>query len=107
MIKTILIFFIASVFEIAGCYLIWQWLRVQKSAVFGVGGVLLLTLYGVVATFHTSSFAKVYAAYGGIFILVSFFLAYIFDGYKLDKYDFIGMFFIALGISVIYFSPNR
>lgn len=37
-----------------------------------VGGGIALALYGVIATFQTfTSFGRVYAAYGGVFIVLS------------------------------------
>ncbi|MFN6946396.1 MAG: hypothetical protein ACK4ND_15720 [Cytophagaceae bacterium] len=49
MTKTILIFLIASIFEISGCYFVWQWLKNHKPIEQGILGIILLALYGVVA----------------------------------------------------------
>lgn len=66
-----------------------------------------MALYGVVATMQTESFAKVYVVYGGVFILMSLVWSYIFDNYKLDKLDTLGLVLIIIGIIFIYFVPRR
>ena len=63
-------------------------------------------LYGVVATLQTASFARVYATYGGFFIVLSLLWAYKFDGYIPDKFDIIGALIALVGVCVIYFTPR-
>src|ERR1035437_9090953 len=89
-IKTIGIFILAGLCEIGGGYLIWQWLKNDKSLWYGVVGGLILIIYGVVATLQTSNFARVYATYGGFFIVMSLLWAMKFDHFSPDKYDIIG-----------------
>jgi small multidrug resistance family-3 protein len=106
MTKTILVFIIASIFEICGCYFIWQWLKNDKGLGVGILGIILLTLYGVVATLQTGIFAKVYVVYGGVFILTSLVWSYYFDKYKPDLLDSIGLTLIIFGIIIVYFVPR-
>lgn len=71
------IFILAGLCEIGGGYLIWLWLRNDQSAWLGLFGGLLLMAYGVVATFQSfPTFGRVYAAYGGVFIVLSLLWAY-------------------------------
>ena len=65
------LFFLAALFEIGGGYLVWLWLRESKGAVFGILGGLTLAIYGIIPTFQPAHFGRVYAAYGGIFIVSS------------------------------------
>ena len=51
-------FFLAALFEIAGCYSFWLWLRLGKSAWWVVPGLLSLTLFALLLT-------RVEAAYAG------------------------------------------
>ena len=52
----------------------WQWLREGKSWPTGLAGGLIIVLYGVIPTFQTDPhFSRVYAAYGGVFIMLSHF----------------------------------
>ena len=62
--KSISIFIIAGLCEIGGGYLVWLWLKDGKSFWYGIVGGFILVLYGVVATWQTSNFARVYATYG-------------------------------------------
>ncbi len=65
------LFFLSALFEIGGGYLVWLWLRENKGALFGLLGGLTLAVYGIVQTFQPAHFGRVYAAYGGIFIVFS------------------------------------
>jgi small multidrug resistance family-3 protein len=106
-IRTFLIFIIASIFEISGCYFVWQWLKNHKPMEQGILGLVLLGLYGVVATMQAENFAKVYVVYGGVFIMATLVWAYFFDNYKPDKLDIVGLVFITTGIILIYFIPRK
>ena len=68
---TLFLFFLAGLFEIGGGYLVWLWLRENMSWMIGALGGFVLFLYGVIPTFQPSHFHRVYAAYGGIFIIMS------------------------------------
>ena len=72
-IKSIFYFLLAGVFEIGGGYFIWLWLREGKSLIYGIIGALALILYGIIPTLQpeNSNFGRVYATYGGIFIVLS------------------------------------
>ncbi|RDI37555.1 YnfA/UPF0060 family uncharacterized protein [Falsibacillus pallidus] len=69
MINAIVLFIFAGIAEIGGGYLIWLWLREGKPFYWGAFGGIALAIYMVIATFP--SFGKVYAAYGGVFIVLS------------------------------------
>ncbi len=72
MLVTTVIFLMAGLAEIGGGYLIWLWLREGKSIYLGLAGGFGLVLYGIIATFQTfPTFGRVYAAYGGVFIVLS------------------------------------
>jgi small multidrug resistance family-3 protein len=66
-----------------------------------------LHFYGVVATRQASNFARVYATYGGIFIVMSLLWAYKFDNYSPDKYDVIGALIALLGVCIICYVPRN
>ena len=67
--KSIFIFIAAGFCEISGGYLIWLWFKEGKPVGYGLLGALILAAYGVVAALQTSTFGRVYAAYGGVFII--------------------------------------
>ncbi|GHN02590.1 UPF0060 membrane protein YfjF [Cytophagales bacterium WSM2-2] len=104
--KSVLIFILAGICEIGGGYLIWLAIRSGKSIWYGVAGSIILALYGIVATFQKAQFARVYATYGGFFIVMSLVWAYHFDRYSPDKYDIIGALIVLTGVCVIYYAPR-
>jgi small multidrug resistance family-3 protein len=81
-------------------------LKEEKPIWYGLIGGFILALYGVVATLQTANFARVYATYGGIFIVMSLLWSMKFDNYSPDKYDIIGASIALLGVCVIYYSPR-
>lgn len=107
MLYSVFIFVLSGLCEIGGGYLIWLWLREgQPSWLGGIGG-LALVLYGVIATFQVfPSFGRVYAAYGGVFIVMSIIWSFIFDKQIPDKYDVLGAAVCIIGV-LIMILPNR
>ena len=105
-IKSITIFILAGFCEIGGGYLIWLWLKEGKPVYYGFLGGIILVLYGTVATLQTSNFARVYATYGGFFIVMSLIWAYKMDNYVPDKYDVIGALVALIGVAIIYYTPR-
>ena len=104
----IVLFILAGLAEIGGGYLIWQWLREGKPVLWGISGALILALYGIIATFQTfPSFGRVYAAYGGVFIVLSILWGWGIDRKAPDLYDWVGAGICLLGASVILFAPRH
>lgn len=104
--RSILIFVLAGICEIGGGYLIWQTLREEKPLWYSIFGGVVLIAYGVVATLQEANFAKVYATYGGFFIVLSLVWAFLFDKYIPTKYDIIGASIALVGVCIIYYSPR-
>ncbi|HDE7394272.1 TPA: YnfA family protein [Staphylococcus aureus] len=103
MLYPIFIFILAGLCEIGGGYLIWLWLREGQSSLVGLIGGAILMLYGVIATFQ--SFPS-YAAYGGVFIIMSLIFAMVVDKQMPDKYDVIGAIICIVGVLVMLL-PSR
>jgi small multidrug resistance family-3 protein len=106
LIKTVLIFILTGLCEIGGGYLVWLSVREGKSNWYAVAGSLILILYGFVATMQPQNFARVYATYGGYFIVLSMVWAYYFDNFRPDLFDTIGAGIVLLGIAIIYYAPR-
>jgi small multidrug resistance family-3 protein len=104
---TILLFILAGVFEIGGGYLIWLWLREDGNLIFALLGAIVLFLYGIVPTFQPSYFHRIYATYGGIFVVMSLLWGWVFDKTLPDTYDLIGALIILIGVSIIYYWPRK
>jgi small multidrug resistance family-3 protein len=104
---TILLFILAGIFEIGGGYFIWLWIRENKDISFALLGAITLFLYGIVPTFQTSHFHRIYATYGGIFVVMSLLWGWVFDRIPPDTYDIIGCIVILVGVGIIYFWPRE
>jgi small multidrug resistance family-3 protein len=107
LLKSFALFILAGLCEIGGGYLIWLCLKDGKSWWYGALGGLILVLYGIVATWQTANFGRVYAAYGGIFIIMALLWAWKFDGFKPDKYDVIGAIIALIGAGIIIYFPRK
>lgn len=107
MIYTVFLFIIAGIAEIGGGYLIWLWLREGKPLYLGIFGGIVLALYGVIATFQSfSSFGRIYAAYGGVFIILSVLWGWGVDKKIPDLYDWIGASTCLIGVSIMLWAPR-
>jgi small multidrug resistance family-3 protein len=104
---TLLFFFIAGLCEIGGGYLVWLWLRDGMSWLLGAIGGFVLFLYGIVPTFQPSYFHRIYAAYGGIFIVMAVFWGWIFEGIVPDRFDIIGVTIALGGVAIIFYMPRK
>ena len=104
---TLLFFFIAGLCEIGGGYLVWLWLRDDMSWILGALGGFVLFLYGVVPTFQPTHFHRIYAAYGGIFIVMAVFWGWIFEGIASDRFDIIGAATSLAGVAIIFYIPRK
>ncbi len=100
-------FFIAGLCEIGGGYLVWLWLREDYSWIAGALGGLVLFLYGIIPTFQPSNFGRVYAAYGGIFIVMALLWGFVFENVIPDIYDIIGTIIASLGVILIFYYPRK
>ncbi len=101
-VKSLALFALAGLAEIGGGYLVWQWLREGKGILLGVVGGVILVLYGIIPTFQSeSAFGRVYAAYGGIFIVLSILWGMLFDHWRPDRFDLVGGAIALGGVAII------
>jgi len=77
-----------------------------KAPLLGLIGGLILLLYGIVATLQPGDFGRVYAAYGGIFILLSMVWGWQIDGVRPDRFDWYGSLIALFGVLVIMYAPR-
>jgi len=106
MVISLSLFFIAAILEIGGGYMVWQWLREHRTIILGISGGIILFIYGIIPTLQSSHFGRVYAAYGGIFIISSIIWGFLVDRKKPDRYEIIGSVVCIIGASIIFYSPR-
>ena len=104
--KSIIYFLLAGLMEIGGSYLMWLWLREKWAWWVGLAGALVLVGYGIVPTLQPAHFGRVYAAYGGVFIVLSILWGWLIDGVKPDLSDVVGMAICSVGVGVIMYRPR-
>ena len=104
--RSALFFFLAGLMEIGGGYLMWLWLRERWAWWVGALGALVLVGYGVVPTLQPANFGRVYAAYGGVFVVLSLLWGRLFDGFRADRWDLLGALLCLAGVLVIMFGPR-
>lgn len=107
MVKSLLYFVLAGLCEIGGGYLIWLWLRENKSFWCAVLGAILLICYGIIPTLQPANFGRVYAAYGGVFIALSILWGWQVDKTVPDKFDLLGCIVALIGVFIIMYAPRR
>ena len=104
--KSMVYFLLAGLCEIGGGYLVWLWLREGKSIGLAVIGAIVLVLYGIIPTLQSSNFGRVYAAYGGVFVVLSILWGWRIDKIAPDKFDLIGGLVALAGVFIIMYAPR-
>ena len=100
-------FFLAALFEIAGCYAFWMWLRQGKSAWWIAPALLSLTLFALLLTKIEANYAgRAYAAYGGIYIVASIGWLWLVEQRAPDRWDLLGAAICLVGAGVILLGPR-
>ena len=100
------LFLLAALAEIGGGYLVWLWIRQKKKLIFGIVGGIILFTYGVIPTLQPSNFGRIYAAYGGFFIISSILWGMMVDKKRPDKFEIIGSMIAVLGAVIIFYGPR-
>jgi small multidrug resistance family-3 protein len=102
--QSLLLFVLAGFCEIGGGYLVWLALREGKSLWLAVLGVVILGLYGIVPTLQPVNFGRAYAAYGGIFIVLSLLWGWKVDRTVPDRFDLLGGAIALVGVWVMMYA---
>jgi small multidrug resistance family-3 protein len=105
--QVVSLFIAAGFAEIGGGWLVWQAIRQKKPYWWAILGSMILVVYGFVPTLQPSaSFGRIYAVYGGFYIVMSFLAGWWLDGDRPDKGDVIGGLVALGGVCVVMFWPR-
>lgn len=105
--KTIALFVLTAIAEIVGCYLPYLWLKQDKSPWLLVPAAISLALFAWLLSLHPTAAGRVYAAYGGVYILVAVLWLWGVDGIKPTVWDVAGASVAFVGMAIIMFAPRN
>ena len=104
---TVPTYLLAAFGEIGGCFAFWAWLRLGRTPLWLVPGMLSLALFAWALTRVDADFAgRAYAAYGGIYILSSLAWMWAVEGSRPDRGDAAGALGCVAGAMIILFGPR-
>jgi small multidrug resistance family-3 protein len=93
---------LAALGEIGGCYAGWAWLRLGRSPLWLAPGVAALVTFAWLLTLvPTDTAARAYAAYGGVYIAASLLWLWAVEGTRPDRWDLAGVALCMAGTLVI------
>lgn len=101
MIKISLLFFATALAEIIGCFLPYLWLRKGASAWLLFPAAISLALFVWLLTLHPAASGRVYAAYGGVYVMTAMLWLHFIDGVKLSHTDWLGACVALTGMFII------
>lgn len=81
-------------------------MRVGKSLIYALAGAIILVIYGIIPAFQPANSGRLYAAYGGVFIVLSLLWSWKVDGDIQDLYDMIGGAIALVGVGIIMYWPR-
>ncbi len=101
MLKIIALFFATAVAEIVGCFLPDLWLRKDGSVWLLLPAVISLLLFVWLLSLHPAASGRVYAAYGGVYVVSALLWLRFVDGVKLSSLDWLGAGVTLLGMAIL------
>lgn len=105
---TAIIYALAALAEIAGCFAFWAWLRLDKSVWWVLPGMMSLAIFAWLLTLVDTPVAgRAFAAYGGVYIAASLIWLWSVEGARPDRWDLIGATICLAGAGLILLGPGR
>tara|TARA_A100001391_G_scaffold69_3_gene145 strand:+ start:5726 stop:6052 length:327 start_codon:yes stop_codon:yes gene_type:complete len=104
---TFFFYIAAALAEIAGCFSVWVWWRLEKSPLWLVPGLLSLALFAwLLSQVDTDYAGRAYAAYGGVYIVMSLLWLWVVEHRAPDRWDLLGAGICLVGAGVILLGPR-
>lgn len=102
-----LLYAVAALAEIAGCFSFWAWMKLGRSAWWIAPGMVSLALFAFLLTRVDSDAAgRAFAAYGGVYIVASLLWLWMVEHRAPDRWDVTGATMCIIGASVILLGPR-
>lgn len=104
--RTFLLFALTALAEILGCYLFYVVLRESRSVWLAVPAAISLLLFAWLLTLHPAASGRVYAAYGGVYVVAALIWLWAVDGVRPSMWDMAGGALCLAGMAVIAMQPR-
>jgi len=101
MLKTSLLFFATALAEFIGCFLPYLWLRKGGGMLLLLPAAVSLAAFVWLLTLHPAASGRVYAAYGGVYVMTAMLWLRFVDGMKLSTTDWLGALVALAGMLII------
>jgi len=108
LLKTTALYALSALLEIAGCFAFWAWLRLNRSVLWTLPGLVSLILFAACLTrVEVGAAGRVFAAYGGVYIVASLVWLWRVEGLRPDRWDLTGAAICLIGAAVIVLGPRN
>lgn len=98
-----ILFSAAAFFEILGCYAFWLYFKMDKAPLWlGLGLASLVVFAYILTKIDVESAGRIYAIYGGIYIVASLVWMVAVEKEWPNRYDLIGSALALIGAAVAY-----
>lgn len=106
--KQLALYLVAALAEIGGCFAFWAWLRLDRSPLWLIPGMVSLAIFAwVLALSEAEAAGRTFAAYGGIYIAASLVWLKVIEGVAPDRWDILGGLICLAGAGLILWGPGR
>jgi small multidrug resistance family-3 protein len=107
MMPTVLLFPLAAILEIAGCFAVWAWWRQGASALWLLPGLAALAAFAfLLAQSPSDAAGRSFAVYGGVYIVASLAWLWLVERVQPDRFDILGAMVCLAGAAVILYAPR-
>lgn len=104
---SLLIYTLAALAEIGGCFAVWAVLRLHHSPLWLFPGLAALAIFAWLLTLvDTQAAGRAYAAYGGVYIVASLAWLWVVEAVRPDRFDLIGAAVALSGAAIILAAPR-
>lgn len=103
LLKTAGLFLVTAIAEIVGCYLPYLWLQKGKSPWLVIPAAVSLGIFSWLLTLHPAASGRIYAAYGGVYVVTAIAWLWVVDGIRPGVADVAGAALCLCGMAVIVF----
>lgn len=105
--QAVIIYLAAAMAEILGCFSFWMYLRLDRSAVWLLPGMLSLVAFAWLLTLSPADAAgRAFAVYGGVYIASSILWLWVVERQRPDQWDILGSLICLFGAAVILWAPR-